>query len=106
MHITDRSRATVTVSFNVTNTGKMAGGEVTQLYVADVKSKEPRPLKELKAFEKVWLQPGETRRVTLHLSARDFDSEKADRWVFEKGAFIIKVGASSQDIRLEKQIKL
>ena len=108
VRITDRSRATVTVSFNVTNTGKMAGGEVTQLYVADVKSKEPRPLKELKAFEKVWLQPGETRRVTLHLSARDFEyySEKADRWVFEKGAFIIKVGASSQDIRLEKQIKL
>lgn len=56
----------------------------------------------------MWLQPGETRRVTLHLSARDFEyySEKADRWVFEKGAFIIKVGASSQDIRLEKQIKL
>ena len=98
----------ITFKISLTNTGKRAGAQVVQIYVSDPYATLPKPIKELKAFEKVWLQPGETRRVTLHLSARDFEyySEKADRWVFEKGAFIIKVGASSQDIRLEKQIKL
>lgn len=58
--------------------------------------------------DKVWLQPGEKRRVTLHLSARDFEyfSEKRDKWVLERGTFVVRVGASSQDIRLEKDFKL
>lgn len=106
--ITDRHKADVEVAFDLTNTGRVAGGEIAQLYVGDPKSKEPRPLKELKGFDKIWLQPGETRRVTLTLHADDFKyfSEQSNRWLLERGDFTIKVGASSQDIRLTQTIRL
>ena len=67
-----------------------------------------RPVKELKGFEKVNLKPGETQTVTLKLTQDDFSyfSSKKRKWVFEKGDFVIRVGASSQDIRLEETIRL
>lgn len=106
--VSDKKKAEVKVSFRITNTGQREGGEVTQLYVCDTKSKEVRPLKELKGFDKAWLKPGETKTVTLQLNKDAFQyfSKKKNEWVFEPGEFRIKIGASSQDIRLEQSIKL
>lgn len=106
--VTDKDSASVAIEMDVTNTGKMAGAEIIQIYVTDTKSKEERPLKELKGFQKVWLQPGETKTVNFRLTKEDFQyySEKQKKWVLEKGEFLIKVGASSQDIRMEQKIRL
>lgn len=106
--VSDRRKARVEVSFDITNTGNREGSEVAQVYVSDVRSSVERPLKELKGFEKVRLAPGETRRVaiTLDADAFKFFSEKKDAWVLERGEFGIKVGSSSQKIELEKTIRL
>ena len=106
--VDDRKKGDVTVRFSVRNDGKREGAEVVQLYVSDPKSGEPRPVKELKGFEKVNLKPGETQTVTLKLTQDDFSyfSGKKRKWTFEKGDFVIRVGASSQDIRLEETIRL
>jgi beta-glucosidase len=91
---------TLIVSVDVTNTGKVAGQEVVQLYVHDVESSYFRPVKELKGFKKVSLKPGETRTVSMELGYRDFayyhPAYKA--WVAEEGEFEILVGRSSADI--------
>ncbi|MFP4394038.1 MAG: beta-glucosidase [Anaerolineales bacterium] len=90
------------VSVDVTNTGDVAGKEIVQLYVHDRASRLQRPPKELKAFAKIELAPGETQTVSFHLDARAFayyDPAYA-RWITESGAFDILVGRSSADIRL------
>jgi hypothetical protein len=69
---TAASGSTVPVSFDVTNTGSVAGAEVAQLYVSDPSAKVKRPERELKGFEKVRLAPGETKHVTINLDARAF----------------------------------
>lgn len=92
---------TVTITVPVTNTGKMAGSEVVQAYVQDVQSSVTRPMKELKAFKKVALQPGETKEVQLTLDKRAmsfYDDTKKD-WVAEPGMFNVLIGANSQDIK-------
>lgn len=79
----------------------MAGAEIVQVYVHDVKSRLPRPEKELAAFDKVFLQPGETQHVTLSLdkySVGYYDT-KINAWIAEEGVFKVLVGASSADIR-------
>lgn len=108
VRVDDRKNVKVTVRFSVRNEGSREGDEVVQLYVSDRKSGEPRPVKELKGFDKVHLKPGETKTVTLHLTRDDFMyfSGKKRKWVFEKGDYIIRVGASSQDIRLEQPVRL
>ena len=98
----------VKVSFTVTNTGKRAGAEIAELYVGEKNSTVPRPIKELKGFKKVFLQPGDSRRVTLELDQRSFaffDTTK-HLWVAEPGIYSILVGASSQDIQLSGQFAL
>ncbi len=98
----------LTVAFKVKNTGKVAGQEVVQLYVRDVESTAFRPAKELKAFAKVALQPGEEIEVTLDLDRRAFayyDPQRKD-WRVEAGTFEILVGASSRDIRLSAAIEM
>lgn len=92
----------IQVEVDVTNTGDLAGQEVIQLYVQDVVSRLTRPPKELKAFSKINLEPGETRTVTLTLDEKSlayFDDEK-DSWVVEPGEFKVLVGRSAADIRL------
>ena len=91
----------LTVSVDVTNTGRVAGKEVVQVYVHDHKSRLVRPPKELKGFAKVELQPGETRTVTLALDFRAFAyyHPAYRQWITEDGEFDILVGASSADIR-------
>ena len=88
------------MSVEVKNTGKCAGAEVVQLYVQDVKSSVDRPVKELKAFQKVFLQPGETKTVTFTLNERAFQyyDEVTKSWKAEPGKFNFLIGASSQDI--------
>lgn len=98
----------VLVSFDVKNSGERFGDEVAQVYVSDRQCSVERPEKELKAFERVTVLPGETRRVELRLlpEAFRFWDEEINQWLFEPGEFIIQVGASSQDIRLRKTLKL
>lgn len=91
------------VSFDVTNTGKVAGADVAQVYVGDPHSKVERPRKELKGFAKVSLRPGETRRVTIPLNARSFSyyDVNAKKWHAEAGDYDVLVGRSSADIQLK-----
>ncbi len=99
--LVESSEATgVKVDVQVTNTGTRAGAEVVQLYVQDVKSSVERPLKELKAFQKVFLQPGETKTVTLSLNERAFQyyDVSAKQWRSEPGRFNFLIGNSSQNI--------
>ncbi|MGB8981845.1 MAG: glycoside hydrolase family 3 C-terminal domain-containing protein, partial [Anaerolineales bacterium] len=98
----------LTVSVDVTNTGKMAGKEVVQVYVRDHKSRLVRPPKELKGFAKVELQPGETKTVTASLDFRAFAyyHPAYRRWITEDGEFDILIGASSTDIRYTKTVTL
>lgn len=90
-----------TVVVDITNTGARAGSEVVQVYLHSVKSNVHRPEQELKAFQKVWLEPGESCQVSLILDARSFsvyDVIDAD-WRVEAGTYEVRVGASSRDIR-------
>lgn len=105
---TAHSGATVPVSFDVTNTGGMAGAEVAQLYVSDPSAKVNRPERELKGFEKVRLAPGETKHVTLDLDARSFSywDESAHNWKIDPGQFVIRVGDSSEDTPLTANLTL
>lgn len=92
---------TLEVAIDVTNTGRRAGKEVVQVYVRDITSRLHRPNKELKAFTKVQLEPGECKTVTLTL-ARDalaYYDDLAHTWVAEAGEFEVLVGSSSQEIR-------
>ena len=97
---------TMTVSVDVTNTGKMAGKEVVQLYVADKESTVIRPVKELRDFAKVELAPGETKTVSFTLGKRAFaySSVKLHDWHVETGEFDIMIGQSSRDIVLTKTV--
>ncbi len=99
---------TLQVSVDVTNTGQRAGQEVVQVYVRDVKSRLQRPDKELKAFAKVSLEPGERKTVTLSLGrdALAYYDDLARAWVAEAGAFEALVGASSRDIRASASFTL
>ncbi|RPI29066.1 MAG: hypothetical protein EHM70_16060 [Chloroflexota bacterium] len=99
---------TVRVSVTVKNTGPVAGKEVVQLYVADRKASVPRPVKELKGFAKVALQPGESQVIELELDERAFSFYDPYRstWVAEPGEFEILVGSSSADIRLKATTRL
>jgi beta-glucosidase len=102
------SEDSVEVSFTVTNTGNRAGAEIAELYVGQQDPKVERPLKELKGFHKVSLQPGESKRVTLELDQRSFVffSTAKKVWAAEPGIYNILIGASSQDIRLSGQVTL
>ncbi|MGB6718719.1 MAG: fibronectin type III-like domain-contianing protein, partial [Candidatus Acidiferrales bacterium] len=93
----------VTVSFNVKNVGHRAGAEVAELYVGDSHASVPRPVKELKAFAKVFLRPGEQKGVTLALDRRSFSyfEVKNNRWTADPGDFSILVGSSSARIELK-----
>lgn len=96
----------LTITFTVKNTGKYFGKEVAQIYVKDVESTVNRPLRELKAFKKVALNPGEQKRVSVLLEKRAFSyyETKVHDFFTESGEFIIEVGSSSRDIRLSAPI--
>ena len=98
----------VTATFTITNTGKIYGGEVAQLYVHKENAAIKRADKELKGFQKVFLQPGETKTISIQLNKdafQYFDEKKSD-WAMEKGGYSIQVGSSSRLIYLNKMIVL
>jgi beta-glucosidase len=92
----------IKVSFDLKNTGRREGAEVAQLYVRDVESSEPRPVKELKGLAKVFLKPGMTTRVEVELEESDlsFYSARRSHWIAEPGEYEVLVGPSSADIKL------
>ena len=93
------------VSFTLTNTGSCKGDEVVQLYLRDCMASVVQPDRTLKAFNRVTLEAGESRIITLHLDCDDFAIVGADmQWIAEPGTFDILVGASSADIRLQGEI--
>ena len=100
--------STVSVGFDVTNTGNEAGAEVAQLYVSDPSAQVDRPERELKGFAKVRLAPGETRHVTLTLDTRAFSywDPPAHKWIVDPGKFILRVGDSSENTPLTADIDL
>ena len=91
---------TITFTVDVTNTGSCAGAETVQLYIRDKKCSLERPYKELKGFQKVFLQPGETQQVniTIDKSALSFYDDRIGDWTAEPGDFEALVGSSSAEI--------
>ena len=92
---------TIQATFTLTNTGDREGAEVAQLYVSAPVCSVMRPVKELKGFKKVFLKPGESRRITLDIpvSSLAFYSEAQSQFVVEPGEFILQLGASASDIK-------
>ena len=92
---------TISFTVNVKNTGTREGQEVVQLYISDKKSSLPRPVKELKGFQKVKLAPGEEKAVTLTIDkkALSFFDDAKHEWVAEPGKFEAIIGSSSRDIK-------
>jgi beta-glucosidase len=95
------------VSVDITNTGKIKGKEVVQLYLQDVHSSVERPLKELKGFKKINLNSGQMKTIVFELNKDDlsFYNPIENSWVVEKGTFKILIGSSSRDIRLEGEVE-
>jgi beta-glucosidase len=96
----------IPITVTVKNIGPLAGAEVVQLYLQDVEASVPRPAKELKGFQKVFLQPGESRSLTLVLRQKDlafWDTTRGD-WRVEPGIFKVMVGVSSADIHADAQL--
>ena len=91
------------VTVQVRNVGSRAGAEVVQLYIGNPQDGLHRPVKELRAFDKVFLQPGEGAMLTFRLEGRDF-SLYQDGWRIPTGTYTVMVGASSQDIRLVQEV--
>jgi beta-glucosidase len=90
---------------DVTNTGKRAGSEVVQIYIRDCVSSVTRPIKELKGFHKVWIEPGETKTVRLDVTSESLAFYDVNmKYVVEPGEFEIVVGNSSCDADLQKTV--
>lgn len=97
---------TLTVTCKVKNVGSIPGAEAVQLYVRDEEASVRRPIRELKGFEKVFLNPGEEKEVTFTLDKRSFAyyEVKLHDWFVETGRFYVEIGASSRDIRLREAV--
>lgn len=108
----DKSKLTendqITFKVKVKNTGKRDGSEIVQLYIKDLVSSLPRPEKELKGFEKVFLKSGEEKEVTLTIdkSALSFFDAEKHQWIAEKGDFEALIGASAEDIKSKTKFTL
>jgi len=98
----------VTVSADITNTGKRAGEEVAELYIRALNPKMDKPVRELKGFARVALNPGETKTIQFALTARDLASfdVPGHQWKADAGEYEVEVGASSRDLRLKAPLSL
>ena len=91
------SKDEITISCKVTNTGSRAGEEVVQLYLRDVVGSVTRPVKELKGFQKIWLEPGQSQTVNFTITPELLSFYDKDmKWIIEPGEFSIMVGTSSE----------
>lgn len=102
-----KSGQTIDVSFTLSNTGKYGGEEVAQLYLKDEVANPVRPVKELKDFKKIFLQPGESKVITFKIDKEklSFYNEKLE-WITQPGKFTLMIGSSSDDIRLKQEFEL
>ena len=98
----------VSVAFDITNTGTRAGADVAEVYVGNRHAPVPRPVKELKGFKRVNLNPGETRNVTVTLDRRAFSyyDVKSHAWTVAPGDFDLFVARSAADIELTGKVSL
>ena len=94
------------MTIEVQNTGSRAGDEVVQLYVHEQTPAVKRPIKELRGFQRISLQPKENRKVTFTLPANDlaYYDEAAKKFVIKPGTFDVMIGSSSEDIRLRDRV--
>jgi len=94
---------TLALSLSVANTGAVAGAEVVQLYIADQRPGEDRPRQSLKGFQKVWLEPGEKKLVSMTLAVEELNifCPRENTWQSKPGTYSARIGSSSRDIRLE-----
>ncbi len=96
------TRGNVEITADIRNTGKMKGAEVVQLYINDIISSTSKPVKELKGYEKITIEPGEVKSVTFRLTPEELSLYDRDmNFVVEPGVFKVMVGSSSKDIRLQ-----
>ena len=93
---------------DITNTGKRAGEEVVELYIHDPQPQIDKPVRELKGFSKIALQPGETKTVQFTIQPRDlaYFDVPGHQWKADAGGYEIEVGASSRDIRQTAALQL
>ena len=101
----------LSVSVDITNTGKVSGKEIVQLYVSDhgdQSGRPQRPVRELKGFEKVALEPGETKTVSFELNKRSFAyyEERVSDWIVPSAEYCVEIGASCEDIRLSDTVNV
>lgn len=98
----------IVITVPITNTGKRIGSEIVQLYISDLKSSLPRPIKELKGFSKIQLAPGETQEVTFLIDkqALSFFNDSRHEWVAEPGKFEAQIAASATDIKSKVTFEL
>ena len=102
-----QSGATIDVSFEVTNSGKVAGDEIVQLYLKDEVSSVTTYESQLRGFDRIHLKPGETKKVSFTLNPDDLKIlDKNMNWVVEPGMFKVMIGSSSEDIKLNKQFEI
>jgi beta-glucosidase len=97
----------VVIEFTLKNIGDVAGAEIAQLYIQDIESSVPRPVKELKGFKKIMLQPGESKKVKMFISDKNlaFWDVNTHSWLTEPGEFIVHIGSSSMDIRQSHKLE-
>jgi len=98
----------IKLSFTVKNTGKTNGSEITQVYVSQPKASVIRPLKELKAFKKVFLTAGEIQTIELDIKVKDlaYYNDKTQSWVVEAGVFVLSNAASSGDVKSKVSVQV
>jgi beta-glucosidase len=97
----------VDISFRIRNSGAVAGDEVVQLYICDEFASTPRPVKELKGYVRLMLQPGETRKVTFHLPVNQLAFyDEGLNLILESGRIEVMLGSSSEDIRLRGEFEI
>lgn len=97
---------TVKIQVEVANVGRMDGAETVQVYVSQENPSLPRPVKELKGFQKVFLREGEKKCVTLEIPVRDFAfyDDRQSRWVVEPDRYKLHIAASSRDIKKSVEV--
>ena len=107
-HAKIQDNETLTVKVDVTNTGNCKGKEVIQLYISAKEGQVIRPVRELRAFKKISLNPGETKNVVLELDGRAFSywNTEIHDWYMEPGSYKIQIGKSAQEILLEKEVQV
>ncbi|MCD7937499.1 MAG: glycoside hydrolase family 3 C-terminal domain-containing protein [Tannerellaceae bacterium] len=97
-------QGSITATVEVRNTGRVTGSEVVQMYIRDCYSSVVRPVKELKGFSKITLRPGESRKVSFEITARELSFYDIDmKYGVEKGDFLVMIGNSSRDIDLQRE---